>query len=155
MLIKSDKTNWDVAIPASAEHLTGNKKLVFDTWRAFWRGDVETGLANMTDDVSWFIPGAMKTSGLKDGKDAVRAFRQGNLNIFRENHHTVVGVYGDGNTVILELSAKAVLTNGQPYENAGVTVWEIEDGKIRRVREYVDTHKAMAVNALFAKGPSP
>jgi len=140
-----------VTIPDAAQNLTGNKKLVFDTWVLFWRGDVEGGLANMTDDVTWMVPGAMKTSGLKNGKDAVRKFRQNNLKIFTDIQTKVVGIYQDGNTVVMEMSSEATLWNGEPYENAGITVWEIERGKIRHVREYVDTQKAMAVNARFAE----
>jgi ketosteroid isomerase-like protein len=149
----SERTLWDVQIPKSAQDLTGNKKLVFDTWQAFWRGDIEAGLANMADDVTWLIPGKMKTSGLVEGKDNLRKFRHSNLHIFRESHHTVVGIYGDGNTVVMEMSAKAVLRNGQPYENAGVTVWQIENDKIKHVREYVDTYKAMAIEAVIKGQP--
>jgi ketosteroid isomerase-like protein len=34
------------------------------------------------------------------------------------------------------------LANGKDYENEYCFVFEIESGKIRRVREYVDTQKA-------------
>ncbi len=150
----ANDTQWKLTLPKSAESLTGNKKLVFDTWQLFWRGKIEEGLVNMTNDVTWHVPGAMKTSGLKDGKDAVRNFRKSNLNIFAEQHHTVVGIYGDGNVVVMEMSSKGRLRNGVEYENSGVTVWEVENGKVRRVREYVDTYKAMQVNAVVAD-PAP
>jgi ketosteroid isomerase-like protein len=148
--VLSNSPTSDVTIPESAQGLTGDKKLVFDTWVAFWRGDVERGLANMTDDVTWLVPGSMKTSGLKDGKDAVRKFRHNNLSLFSEIHTKVVGIYSDGNTVVMEMSSTAKLKNGQPYENAGITVWDMENGKIKRVREYVDTYKAAALNAMIA-----
>jgi ketosteroid isomerase-like protein len=152
----AEKSVRDITIPTSAEGLTGNKKMVFDTWLAFWRGDIEAGLANMADDVTWFIPGTMPTSGMKTGKDGIRKFRQNNLTIFSKQRLDVRGVYGDGNVVVLEVSTVATLANGQPYENAGVTVWDIADGKIQHVREYVDTQKAMAIAAMFAqKPPSP
>ena len=128
-----------------------NKRLVKDTWDAFWRGDIDAGLANMAEDVTWFTPGTMALSGLKTGKDAIRQFRFNELDIFLELRRTVVGLYGDGNTVILEVRAEGRLSNGDPYENAGCVVWEVEDGKIKRVRQYVDTQKALAINALFNK----
>jgi ketosteroid isomerase-like protein len=126
-----------------------NKKLVKDTWDAFWRGNIEAGVANMADDIAWFTPGAMAMSGWKRGKDEIRKFRFTELDIFLELNRNVIGLYGDGNTVILEVKAEGRLKNGEPYENAGCVVWEIENGKIARVRQYVDTYKAMAINALF------
>jgi ketosteroid isomerase-like protein len=129
-----------------------NKKLVKDTWDAFWRGDIEAGLENMSEDVTWLTPGTMKLSGLRKGKDAIRQFRFTELDLFLELNRTVVGLYGEGNTVILEVKAKGRLRNGEPYENAGCVVWELENDKIVRVRQYVDTQKALAINALFKDG---
>lgn len=127
-----------------------NKKLVRETWEAFWRGDVEAGLLNMSDDVTWLIPGTMKTSGLKRGKAEVGRFRRQNLDIFTELERKIVGLYADGGTVILEVAASGRLKNGKAYENAGCVVWEIENGKILRVREYLDTAKAAAINEVLS-----
>src|SRR5207245_981446 len=112
-------------------HLQGNKQIVLETWLAFQHGDVEAGLANMTEDVTWLAPGANGLSGLKDGKDALRKFRRGELKLFTDLHHKVVGIYGDGNTVVMELSSWGHIINGQPYDNAGVTVWDFEGSKIK------------------------
>jgi ketosteroid isomerase-like protein len=102
----------------------------------------------MADDVTWFIPGNMKTSGLKRGKAEVGKFRHNNLDIFLELQRNVVGLYAEGATVVLEVAASGRLKNGKAYENAGCVVWEIENGKIQRVREYIDTAKAAAINAV-------
>jgi ketosteroid isomerase-like protein len=126
-----------------------NKKIVKDTWDAFWRGDIEAGVANMADDITWYTQGAMTMAGTKTGKDAIRKFRFTELDVFKELKRTVIGIYGDGNTVVMEMKAVGALRNGEPYENAGVVVWELKDGKIVHVRQYVDTQKAMALNALF------
>jgi len=131
--------------------VAANKKIVKDTWDAFWRGDVDAGVANMSDDIAWFTPGTNAMAGWKRGKDAIRQFRFNELGIFRELKREVVGMYGDGNTVIMEARATGWLKNGDPYENAGCVVWELENGKIVRVRQYVDTQKAMAISALFDK----
>jgi ketosteroid isomerase-like protein len=126
-----------------------NKKIVKATWDAFWRGDIEAGVANMSDDITWFTQGDMKMAGTKVGKDAIRKFRFTELDVFKDLKRDVVGVYGDGNTVVMELKAVGHLRNGEPYENGGVVVYELDNGKIVRVRQYVDTQKAMALNALF------
>jgi ketosteroid isomerase-like protein len=132
-----------------------NKRIVKETWDAFWRGDIEAGVANMSDDITWLAPGSNKMSGLKVGKDAIRQFRFTELGVFRDLQRNVLGLYGDGDTVILEVKAEGHLRNGEPYENAGCVVWQLRDGKIAHVRQYVDTQKAMALNALFKEGPGP
>ena len=123
-----------------------NKKLVRDTWEAFWRGEIETGLAHFADDATWAVPGRMKASGIKRGKDEIRRFREGNLTVFAELDRTIVGLYADGDFVILETSVVARLKSGKRYENAACTVYEVRGGKIRGVREYLDTAKAEAVD---------
>ena len=59
-----------------------NKSLVYDTWQAFWRGDIEAGLANFADDATWLVPGRLKASGIKRGKEEIRRFRESNLTVF-------------------------------------------------------------------------
>lgn len=126
-----------------------NKQLVMATWLAFWRGDIEEGVANMTDDIQWFTPGSNPLCGWKRGKDAIRAFRFGELDIFEELNREIIGLYGDGDTVVMESQAVGRLSNGAPYDNAACVVWQIRDGKIHSVRQYVDTEKAAAISALI------
>jgi len=57
-------------------------------------------------------------------------------------HSEITRAYADGDTVILELTNKAKVSNGKSYENEYCFVFEIENGKIRRIREYTDTQKA-------------
>jgi uncharacterized protein len=124
-----------------------NKKLVRETWDAFWRGDIEAGLANMWDDITWTVADAGPLGGPKSGKEEMGRFRRLLLNSV-ELKREVIGLHGDGNTVVMEVVGRGRLKNGQPYENAAVTIWEVEEGKIRRVREYVfDIRKALAVGA--------
>jgi ketosteroid isomerase-like protein len=103
----------------------------------------------MSEDVTWVIPGTLKTSGVKQGKAEVGRLRRQNLDVFVELDRKIVGLYADGNTVIIEAEAKGRLKNGNVYDNAGCSVWEIKDGKICSVREYVDTMKAAALSELY------
>ena len=120
-----------------------NKELVTKTWHAFVKGDIKAAFANMSDDVSWLIPGKLSLSGLKKGKAAVLDFSRGAAKIFPKGLTTDIRrVYGDGDVVVLELTNKGKVANGRDYENDYCFVFEIEGGKIRRVREYLDTHKA-------------
>jgi uncharacterized protein len=118
-----------------------NKELVAKTWRAFITGDLDTALANMSDEVSWVIPGNLPNiSGLKRGKEAIRASGQGAKTAFpngiKSEIHKIHAT--DDNTVIVELTNQGKVANGKDYRNEYCFVFEVEGGKIRRVREYVD-----------------
>jgi uncharacterized protein len=118
-----------------------NKELVTKTWRAFISGDLDTALANMSDEISWVIPGNLpNVSGLKRGKDAIRTFGKGVGVAFPKGLNSEIHkVHAtDDNTVILELTNQGKAANGKDYRNEYCFIFEVENGKIRRVREYVD-----------------
>ena len=128
-------------MPMSVE---ANKQMVTSTWEAFVKGDLKTAFANMSDEISWLIPGNLSNlSGLRKGKAAILEFARNAAKSFPNGLLTQISrTYGDGDTVILELTNRGKLANGRNYENEYCFVFEIEAGKIRRVREYVDTQKA-------------
>jgi len=49
------------------------------------------------------------------------------------------GVHADGNVVVIEKRMTATLTNGRPYAMDYLFVFELRDGRVERVREYMDT----------------
>ena len=118
-----------------------NKELVTKTWRAFITGDLDTALANMSDEISWVIPGSLQgVSGLKRGKAAIREFGSGVKHAFPAGLTSEIAkVHASGdNTVIVELTNHGKAANGKDYRNEYCFVFEVENDKIRRVREYVD-----------------
>ena len=123
-----------------------NKELVTNFWSAFAKGDIKTAFANMDDNVSWLVPGNTEVSGLHRGKDAILKFMSGVGAVFPEGLQSEIKrAYADGDTVILELTNRGKVSNGKFYENEYCFVFELENGKIRRIREYVDTQKAKEI----------
>ncbi|MGH7933861.1 MAG: nuclear transport factor 2 family protein [Candidatus Binataceae bacterium] len=120
-----------------------NKELVKQTWQAFVKGDIKAAFANMSDEISWVIPGSIPNlSGLKRGKAGIIDLARNAAKIFPQGLTSEISrVYGDGDAVIVELTNSGKFANGKDYENEYCFIFEIEAGKIRRVREYVDTHK--------------
>jgi uncharacterized protein len=120
------------------------KELVTRTWAAFGKGDIKAAFANMSDNVSWLVPGNTPgVSGLKRGKDEILKFMSGVGDIFPEGLQSEIRkAHCDGDTVIVELTNRGKVRNGKQYENEYCFVFELEDGKIRRIREYADTQKA-------------
>src|ERR1700730_3329326 len=122
-----------------------NAEFVQKTWRDLIGGKVEAALANMSDEVSWLIPGNVpNVSGLKRGKDEVRKFVSGIGQTFPQGPQTEIRkTYSAGDAVIVELTNRGKVFNGKDYENEYCFVFELEGGKIRRIREYVDMHKVV------------
>ncbi len=124
-----------------------NKELIAATWRAFGKGDLNAALANVSEDASWLVPGNLPDiSGLKKGKPAIVQFLSGIAQRFPQGLQSEIRkMYCDGDTVIAEVTNRGKASNGKLYENEYCFVFEIEGGKIRRIREYVDTQKAMQI----------
>ncbi len=53
-------------------------------------------------------------------------------------------VTAEGNVVVVEHRLSATLPNGRPYVNDYCFVYEVRDGKVRRIREYMDTRGGWA-----------
>jgi uncharacterized protein len=127
-----------------------SEKLVRSTWDAFTRGDVKAAFTNLADDVTWSIPGSIPNlSGTKRGKDGIFAFLGSVAKVFPAGLKSEVKhVHAAGDTVVLEMTNRGTTADGKPYENDYCFVFEVDGGKIRRIREYVDTQRAAAILGL-------
>jgi ketosteroid isomerase-like protein len=115
-------------------------------------GDVAGALATMSDDVTWLIPGRREltpSAGSYDKRRLEKLFKamlgelKGGLKM------TVTGVVAEGDKVALEAESRGELRNGRVYSQQYHFLIEFRDGRIRAVREYLDTQHAHAV--WFAK----
>jgi uncharacterized protein len=106
---------------------------------------IEAALTNMSEDLSWLIPGNVpNVSGLRRGKEEVRKFVSGIGQAFPQGLQTEIRkTHAAGDAVIVELTNRGRAFNGKDYENEYCFVFELENGKIRRIREYVDMHKVV------------
>jgi uncharacterized protein len=117
-----------------------NAELVTKTWKDVVGGNVDAALANMSDEISWVIAGSLPgVSGLKRGKPAIKEFIGGIGKAFPAGLNSQISkLHSAGDTVIVELTNTGTAFNGRDYRNEYCFVFEIEGGKIRRIREYVD-----------------
>lgn len=128
-----------------------SKKIVLHFVDRLSAGDVDAVMAAFTDDVSWWLPGSLPVSGTFKGKQAILDdffakafpfFEPGTLSIH------VRSAIAEDNAVAVEWIAKARTAKGRDYENHYHVRFDLRDGKIHTVREYVDTLYAKEV--LFA-----
>ncbi|MFC9433083.1 nuclear transport factor 2 family protein [Nocardia sp. NPDC057030] len=124
-----------------------NKTIVQNAWKAFAGHDFDEIAACFTEDAEWLAPPQNATAAFFDGPShmvgrAVIAdfLAYGFQKLFAENVAlTFRGFYAEGDRVIVEETMSATLVNGNHYENDYCFVFELRDGLIHRVREYMDT----------------
>ncbi len=118
-----------------------NKKLIQDMFAELSSGNPEAFLGNMADDVQFTLIGSTKFSGVFNGKqeliDKVLAplssQLEGGLTITPENF------IADGDTVAMQAKGKSRTKSGKSYDNTYCQVFQIVNGKVQRVTEYLDT----------------
>jgi uncharacterized protein len=126
-----------------------NKQLVIDAWREFATRDPDRVRAVFTPDAEWLAPARNATALALDGthhlvgRDRIVQFLTSEFGTVFVSDVTIDfrGVYADGDTVIVEERMRATLANGSHYDNDYCFIFEMDDGRIRRVREYMDTKR--------------
>ncbi|NUW45155.1 nuclear transport factor 2 family protein [Nonomuraea rhodomycinica] len=126
-----------------------SRELVQQAWRSFSTRDKDQIAAFFTQDAEWLAPPGNATavalggSHHMVGRDTIVHF----LTVdFRRMFVADValdfrGFYADGDVVVVEETMRATLAGGNAYHNDYCFVFELRDGLIHRVREYMDTAK--------------
>lgn len=123
-----------------------SRQHVLDAWRTFAGRDPEQIAAVFTQDAEWLAPPGNATARAIGGpshmvgREALTHFLAIEFRkFFVEVAIEFRGVYADGERVVVEEHMTATLADGRPYANDYCFVFELQDGLIRRVREYMDT----------------
>lgn len=124
-----------------------NKRLVRDTWNAVTAGDIESFLGNLADDVTWTFFGSHRFAGTFRGKDELLAKLFGPLAEVLEDgiKVTIDSMTAEDDRVVIEARGEARAKSGAPYNNHYCIVITVADGRIRHVREYLDSELVTAV----------
>jgi uncharacterized protein len=123
-----------------------NKKLVTDFFGNFSQGRTEQVLGSMTDSATWWVAGNFPLSGTRDKKSFGELLAGISENCEGPIRITVKGLTAEGNRVAVEAESYVKLKNGRVYKNQYHFLVEVKDGKVDRVREYLDT---MHTNEIF------
>ncbi len=118
-----------------------SKAVVTRYFEALRTGD--PGLPDLlTDDVSWWVPDASPLGGLREGKEAVLALISSGADLYDMSvpfEVTIESIIAEDNRVAVQLVIEARTAKGEPYRNDYHFAFELQDGRIRAVREYLDT----------------
>jgi len=124
-----------------------NKQTVTDFMTTFSGGDVDKILGSMTDDATWWVAGNIPgISGTKD-KAGFGEMLGGIAESTTTGAITLTprAFTAEGERVAVETESYAELKNGRVYNNLYHFVFEVRDGKIASVKEYLDTEHATAI----------
>ncbi|MBO6640534.1 MAG: nuclear transport factor 2 family protein [Roseitalea sp.] len=122
-----------------------NKELVVAFVEAMRVSDVEALKSMITDDFTWWITGKpdyLQTAGEHD-RDFFFGFFGGGADMFPNGaDFRVTGMVSEGDKVAAEAHLTAQTAMGTTYDNAYHFLFTIDDGRIQRMKEYMDTHHA-------------
>lgn len=143
---QSDNNSWK----EQTSKLAKNKVLVKQFIEAMRTSNVEKLKTMITPDFSWWIigkPEYLATGGEHDS-DYFLGFFKG-TELFPEGaDFTTTSMISEGNIVAAEAEFKAKTAMGTNYENYYHFLFIIENGKIKRMKEYMDTYHAKVTFGL-------
>lgn len=96
----------------------------------------------LSDDVVWWIPQGSKLGGTLRGKSKVLEVMAGALALYSRDHPfrlEVEQVVAEDDWVCVQFVVDAHTASGRSYRNHYHIAFELRDGRIVRVKEYVDT----------------
>jgi uncharacterized protein len=116
-----------------------NKTVVRQFLAALGRGDVERLKTLMTDDIQAIATGTGMLSGTRSLADICSA--AGMLGQVTRSgiDFRVLTLTGEEDRVAAEVEGLSTLVNGAPYNNQYFFLFSIRNGRIYRMKEYMDT----------------
>ena len=121
-----------------------NKQRVLDFLRAIAEGRREDAMAAFAEDATWAPPPSLSQGRRVEGRQAIfdtyfaiddDLFETGT----REYDFEILGAVAEGDRVAVELRHRGTSTKGASFETDHHVAYDLRDGRIVEVREYVDS----------------
>lgn len=128
-----------------------NKQLVRELYAAISGGDVEGFVNRLADDVEWYFIGTHRFAGTLKGKDAImkQLFEPLGDALTATISLDIKQLIAEGDKVVSEMQGSARSKDGKDYNNTYCIILTVRDGKVREMREYLDTE---LVTQVFGRG---
>ena len=118
-----------------------SKQMVTGIYEAFGRGDLDTVLNGLADDVDWNLPGPAPYAGVRQGRGAVREFFMELIMAGKIEMFEVDAVIAEGaRVVVLGRERCTAVKTGRTFEQHWAHAYTVRDGKVATVHLYEDTH---------------
>lgn len=132
------------------DRTSNNRAAVLRAWEAFASRRAERVAEVFTVDAEWLAPPENATAHAIGGEyhlvgrdRIVRFLTEEFPAVFTDVTVEFRSVVAEGDVVVVEERMRATLASGRPYDNDYCFVFEVQDGRIHRVREYMDTRRGV------------
>ncbi len=100
-------------------------------------------VASLADDARWVVTGQYSWSRTFTGKQSILNDLHGHVrSLLVERARTIAHRFiADGDHVVVEAKGNNVTREGVRYDNDYCLLFRLENGKIKEVREYCDSHR--------------
>lgn len=124
-----------------------NKELVANFMEVFSQGNVADTSSYLSESSTWWVAGRLDgISGTKNKKEFGEMLAAlSALTVTGAIRLTPLAWAAEGDRVAVETESYSELRNGRVYNNLYHFVFEVRDGKIQRVKEFLDTEHTRAV----------
>lgn len=135
----------NVASAGSLE--AANKKLIAEFMEVFSTGNVESILGYLAPTATWWVAGTIEgISGIKNKQE----FREMLSGLSTNTKSGAIALTplawtAEGDRVAVETESYSEMNNGRVYNNLYHFVFEVRDGLIQSVKEFLDTEHTRAV----------
>jgi len=127
-----------------------NRKLVLSFLDNISNGKHQECLDQMADDCSWWLAGSFEGAGTMSKGDLVEGIKGLEGALVDGISLVATGTVAEGDKVAAEVSAKGETVRGAKYDNPHHFVFECKNGKLQKVREYIDTlHFSETILPIF------
>ena len=122
-----------------------NKQLVENFWREFSQGNYQNALDMMASDATWWVAGKTLLSGEYTKKEFTDLLSS--VSSQAPNGIKVIpsSMTAEENRVSMEATSYADISNGKTYQNEYHFMITIADGKLAKIKEYLDTEHVTEV----------
>lgn len=121
--------------------MTDPKAVVTDFLATFSTGDVDAILDSMADGATWTVGGRLEGMSGTYEKDSFGTLLRGAVSMYQEGalRLTPTHMIAENNEVAVEAEGFATMTNGRIYANRYHFLFQVEDDKVLRIKEYMCT----------------
>ena len=128
-----------------------NKQVVREAYAAISSGDVDGFMNRLADDVEWYFIGSHRFAGTLKGKEEImnKLFEPLGEALTSTIQLEIKQLIAEGDKVVSEMLGTSKSTEGKDYNNTYCLILTVQDGKIKEMREYLDTE---LITEVFGKG---
>ncbi len=121
-----------------------NVDTIRQAYEAFARQDMEALFGAFAPDITWSTPDSVPWGGTFKGHDELVGFFQGVGEALGELRAEPERFIDGGDAVVVQGHHRGTAPNGNDYDVAWVMVWDLEDGKVVRFQEAIDSAPILA-----------